>query len=325
MFRNLLLVLLTGLLPLHSWSWGFYAHKMINRMAVFSLPPEMFGFYKYNIDYITEHAVDPDKRRYQVKEEGVRHFIDADHYEHALPFDTLPMMWKDAAAKFSEDTLNKYGIVPWYIQIMLHRLSDAMKEKNQEEILKCSADIGHYVADAHVPLHSTENYNGQFSGQQGIHGFWESRLPELFSNDYDFFNGRAVYLDKPLKSAWIAVDGSFNALDSVLRFEKTLQAQFPEEKRYSFEEKGGKPIKIYSVDYSKAYHDKLHGMVERRMKASMLAVASFWYTAWVDAGQPDLSSLLAEKPVKLSAAELKQLQEQERKMLVEQQMKGRDE
>jgi hypothetical protein len=35
----------------------------------------------------------------------------------------------------------------------------------------------------------------------------------------------------------------------------------------------------------------LNGMVERRLAQSIFAVASFWYTAWVNAGQPDLKKL----------------------------------
>ena len=45
-----------------SQSWGFWAHKRINRLAVFTLPPEMIVFYKTHLEYVTEHAVDPDKR-----------------------------------------------------------------------------------------------------------------------------------------------------------------------------------------------------------------------------------------------------------------------
>jgi len=61
-------------------SWGFFAHKQINRIAVFTLPTELIGFYKDNIEFITEHAVDPDKRRYAVTGEAERHFIDLDRY-----------------------------------------------------------------------------------------------------------------------------------------------------------------------------------------------------------------------------------------------------
>ena len=274
----------------NSFGWGFFGHKRINRMAVFILPPEMIGFYKKHIDFITDHAVDPDRRRNVVPEEAPRHYIDLDHYG-AHPFDSLPKWWKNAVKKYSEDTLNAYGIVPWYIEKMVYRLTDAFKKEDLDYILHTSADIGHYVADAHVPLHTTENYNGQLTGQKGIHGFWESRLPELYAGQYDYFVGRAVYIEKPIDAAWNAVKGSYAAKDSVLLFEAELNKKFPADKKYSFETRGNTNVQVYSEEYSKAYDIMLNGMVERRMRASILLVASLWYTAWVNAGQPDLSRL----------------------------------
>ena len=123
---------------LQSFCWGFYAHQKINYYACFLLPPEMMVLYKPNIAFLSEHAVDPDKRRYAVKEEGPRHFIDIDYYGK-YPFDSLPRKWKDAVAKYSEDTLQSQGIVPWHIQIMLQRLTNAFKEKNYSGIMKNSA------------------------------------------------------------------------------------------------------------------------------------------------------------------------------------------
>ena len=82
---------------------------------------------------------------------------------------------------------------------MLYRLTDAFKEKNQAKILKYSAEIGHYIADAHVPLHASSNHNGQLTDQKGIHGFWESRIPELLADkEWDFFIGKAEYIKNPL-------------------------------------------------------------------------------------------------------------------------------
>src|SRR5690606_28898670 len=145
-----------------------------NRLAVFTLPSGMAGFYKNNIQYITEHAVDPDKRRYADTAEGPRHFIDADRYGDD-PFDSIPRKWEDAVSKYSQKVLNENGIVPWQIERSYYSLIKAFRERDSLLILRFSADLGHYVADAHVPLHTTENYNGQLSGQTGIHGFWESR------------------------------------------------------------------------------------------------------------------------------------------------------
>lgn len=266
-------------------------------MAVFTLPPEMIQFYKKNIEYITEHAVDPDKRRYVLDEEAARHYIDVDHYVHSGedPFSLIPQKWFDAVDKFTEDTLQKYGIVPWHVNLMVLRLTKAFEEKDVDKILHLSADLGHYVGDSHVPLHTTENYDGQLSGQRGIHGFWESRLPELKSKDYNYFVGRAEYIEHILEDEWETVKGSFGALDSVLGFERVLNEQFPTDQKYSYENRGSTIIKTYSEDYSTAYHNMMNGMVERRLTRSIIKVGSYWYTAWVNAGQPDLNELLESR------------------------------
>ena len=216
-----------------AYSWGFFAHKKINRMAVFTLPAGMIGFYKQHIEYISEHAVDPDRRRYANEDEAPRHYIDIDHYGK-YPFDSVPQWWKKAVAKYSEDTLKAYGIVPWHIEKMVYRLTEAFKEENMDLILHYSADLGHYIADAHVPLHTTENYNGQLTNQKGIHGFWESRIPEMKSEGYDYWIGRAKYIGKPLEKAWDVVKASHAAVDSVLKFEANLNAEYSPDKKYSF-------------------------------------------------------------------------------------------
>lgn len=280
------------------YSWGFFGHKKINRMAVFTLPPEMIGFYKKNIEYITEHAVDPDKRRYSTEGEAARHYIDIDHYMHDGndPFEIMPKQWNKAIEKFTEDTLQAYGIVPWHVNLMVMRLTKAFEEKDVDKILRVSADLGHYIGDSHVPLHTTENYNGQLTNQKGIHGFWESRIPELKAKDYDFFVGRAVYVENILEDEWATVKESFGAKDSVLEIEQKLNNEFPSDRKYAFENRGAVIMRTYSEDYSNTYHELLNGMVERRLTQSIIKVGSYWYTAWVNAGQPDLNKLMEKTP-----------------------------
>ncbi len=289
--KRFCLPVLFCLITTQCFCWGFYAHKKINYYAVFLLPPEMMALYKPNIAFLEEHAVDPDKRRYAVPEEGPRHYIDIDHYG-TYPYTGLPRKWKDAVAKFGEDSLNAYGIVPWHLQGMLYRLTEAFKEKNFSKIMKTSAEIGHYIADSHVPLHANSNHNGQYTNQKGIHGFWESRVPELLANSkFDFFIGKAQYIDKAADYIWARVLESALAADSVLRVEKELTAQFSTDEKYSFETRNSVVIRQYSSGFTNAFNDKLNGMVERRMRLAIASVASFWYTAWVNAGQPDLKSL----------------------------------
>jgi hypothetical protein len=277
-----------------SFGWGFFAHQKINRLAVFTLPPEMIGFYKKNIEYINEAAVNPDRRRMAVPDEAPRHYIDIDHYGDSA-FEKMPLYWHAAAEKFTEDTLKSYGIVPWHVYAMYSRLRDAFTVRDPDAILKISSELGHYVGDANVPLHTTENYNGQLTGQDGIHGFWESRLPELFSDRYDFFVGRAEYISNVQRRAWDAVRQSHYAVDSVLSFEKELSIMYGDRK-YAVEEKGKMIANVFAVKYSDAYHKRLAGMVERQMRASIKMTGDIWYTAWVDAGQPPLNELINYTP-----------------------------
>lgn len=277
--------------PILSQSWGFYSHRKINRLAVFTLPVEMIGFYKENIQYITENAVNPDKRRYAVKGEAPRHYIDLDVYGDSAVY-KMPRYWNDAVEKYTEDTLLAYGIVPYHVNRMAYWLTEAFKEKDALRILRLSSDLGHYIADANVPLHTTENYNGQLTGQYGIHGFWESRLPELFSEEYDLLTGKAEYIENLQLEVWDAVTKAHEALDSVFLFEMELTKKFPESKKYGFEERGQTTVRTYSYQFSKEYHQKLNGMVERRMRATIKMVGDFWFSCWVKAGQPDLTELM---------------------------------
>ena len=374
--------------------WGFFGHRRINRMAVFTLPPEMIGFYKKNIEFITEHAVDPDKRRYATRHEAVRHYIDIDHWGE-YPFPEVPRDWTEALMKFTEvgavtalgDTLrlqrdtirqqvfiglsyqgvllsapyttayrdffeqniqpqyyednwgvdcdalgalfglepgsldcrsayavdhfSEYGIVPFHLLQMQYRLTEAFRKRDPGRILRLSAEMGHYIGDAHVPLHTTENYNGQLTNQVGIHAFWESRLPELFADkDYDFFVGRAEYLDNPKDFFWEAVLASHELLDSVLTIERELSQLYPEDKQYCYEERLGRTIRTQCREYAAAYHQRMSGMVEGRMRASVHAIGSSWYTAWVDAGQPTLPAFSEYEPTVAEKEELEELERQ---------------
>ncbi|WP_245869828.1 zinc dependent phospholipase C family protein [Pedobacter ginsengisoli] len=112
--------------------------------------------------------------------------------------DSIPRKWDDAVQKYGRDRLAKNSILPWQIQRSYYKLVNAFKAKDSLKILIYSAYLGHYIADAHVPLHTTQNHNGQLTNQVGIHAFWESRLPELFLQDYNYLVGQARYIENPL-------------------------------------------------------------------------------------------------------------------------------
>lgn len=344
--------------------WGFFGHRKINHLAVFTLPQEMIGFYKENIEFITEEAVGPDKRRYASRFEGIRHYMDLDKWGTA-PFADLPRNWLDALCHFTayhlidaagdtiffdpllqektpekikgykgffarnllqqyyedswsiapdslqkyfaippgdfttavaEDRLSPHGVLPYNLIRMQKRLSEYFREGNVYKILRTSADFGHYIADAHVPLHTTENYNGQLTNQIGIHAFWETRLPELFAEaEYDFFVGGARYIRDPERYYWDIVLESHSYVEEVLQGEKKLSETFPEDKQYCMVERGATVMPLECEEYAAAFHDLMDGMVEARMRSAIKSIGDAWYTAWVDAGKPVLSGMMEKE------------------------------
>ena len=121
-------------------------------------------------------------------------------------------------------------------------------------------------------------------------------MPELFGDQYHYFVGKVRYIQNPLKEAFNICRASFKEVDSVIIFERVLDKSFPADKKYTMERRGKskKETQEYAVEYSLAYQKMMHGMLERRMRASILPVGSYWYSAWVDAGQPDLNKLIEE-------------------------------
>ena len=359
----LLLVVVIGassFAPPPAETWGFFGHRRINRLATFTLPVEMMPAFRRHIDYLSEHAVDPDKRRYAAAEEAVRHYIDLDRYGE-LPRDLADARWRygrilDVSDRgdtlvWVTDTLlaredilllrsaaqtldlpwsafrrlwyrpdvdatdslrawglplagdrfvqqsdfGEHGILPYHLEIHHRRLTRAFVERDPNRILHLAAEIGHYVGDAHVPLHTTENYNGQLTGQDGIHAFWESRLPELFADEhYDYFVGPASYIADPQDYYWDIVLESHALVDSVLHTERRLRETYPVDRQYCYEERLGREVRTQCTAYARAWAEAMDGMVEDRFRAAIRSVGSVWYSCWVDAGQPDLADLFAD-------------------------------
>lgn len=298
--RSLILFLLVSLFCTSFGTWGFFGHRLITSMAIHTLPTQMIGFYKENAQIIIARSVVPDQRRYVIPEEGPRHYIDLDDYDHR---DSIPKYWYQAVERYGEEFLEGHGLGPWYTHFTYYKLITAFKEKDHGKIIRLSSDLAHYIADANVPLHTTSNYNGQLTNQHGIHGFWETRLPQLFSDDYDFLVGRAEYLGDPQQTIWEGVFVANDLVDSVFLVEKRTTQIVGEEQKFGIEEHGRSLQRVYSKRYSSEYH-KLLPYVEQQMQRSIKMIGDFWLTAWVEAGQPDLMEIPV-KTIEYDSSEVK--------------------
>jgi hypothetical protein len=279
-------------------SWGTWGHQHINHAAVFALPDSMRRFYYNHIDFITEESVIPDVRKYTIndKAEFPRHYINMETYQPGGGTDSIPLTMKEATAKYDAKLLDKGGILPWYMIDVMQKLTKAFQDKKKAEILFLSADLGHYLGDANMPLHTALNHDGQLTNQNGIHAFFESQLPEQFGNNYNFYTGNAVYVKDVQSEVWRIVMASHTLADTLLLTEKKLKAGYAADKIY-MKDSMGTIVKnkynspVHSYEYAKAFHDALNGMVEKQLRAAVTATANFWYTAWINAGSPNLDQL----------------------------------
>ena len=265
-----------------------------------------------DLDYVTEESVVPDVRKHELKDhaESIRHYIDLEGYK-VNNTATLPVDMKSATARFSNDTLSKYGTLPWTIVEYMKLLTEAFRHKNKAEILFLASDLGHYIGDAHMPLHTSINHDGQFTNQDGIHGLWEAQLPELFGAQYHLnVAPNAQYITNITETTMSLVDHSHALVDSLLDADKKTRMGKSESQIFTLDanakkikNKYGQPVFQYA--YAAELNSNLNDMVERQMIAAIHFVASYWLTAWINAGKPDLSTLDNMEAIKQTARKMK--------------------
>lgn len=170
----LVLLLLTSTTP--AAAWGRSGHRLVAELALKDLPPDVRAWLKGHEHTLLEHSSDPDTWRHDRKE-ARRHYLHTESYggPEGVPFEVQEAIRKVGVASFQ-----KSGQVPWIIQDRLRDLVEAFRCEDRPRIAVAAAVLGHYLADLHVPLHTTRNHDGQDSNQKGLHSRWESGLVERF-------------------------------------------------------------------------------------------------------------------------------------------------
>jgi hypothetical protein len=291
-------------------SWGVFGHEHINKAAVFALPKPLQTFFYNHVDFITQESSVPDLRKYTLKDksENPRHYVDLENFGST---DSIPRLFEDVKKKYDEKFLSNNGILPWYIQDVMVKLTKAFKEKRKTEILFLAADLGHYIGDAHMPLHTSANHDGQLTNQKGIHSLWESRIPELLGKNYNFHTEGAHYIDNVEEATWTMIKDSHRLIAPLLLADKKLRDSKAANEIFKIDDKGN-VLKnkfndmIFSDGYSNQLSTALDGMIEMQMRKAIVLTSSYWYTAWVNAGKPDLSTLDTKELTNRNKKNLKQ-------------------
>ena len=266
--------------PSTASAWGLEAHRFIISHAIDILPDSIRPFFEANRAFIVERSIDPDLwRSAGFTEEPPNHFIDLDAYG-PFPFKELPREYDEAVKKYGVDTLRENGLVPWRVHEIAGRLIRGFEalDKNgpyaRSDIRFFSAIIGHYVADAHVPLHAVRNYNGQLTGQSGIHARWESDL-------FNRYQERLVLKPGPIRR--IAHERDY-VFDTLIESSQLAAAVLAADK----ESIGNRDV--YDDRYFEALFAKTRPIIEKRLSDAITGVASIIVSAWEQAGKPVLAA-----------------------------------
>jgi hypothetical protein len=274
------------MLPSSAQAWGFETHKFIVSRAIDLLPDAIKPFYEANRVFIVEHAIDPDLwRTAGFTDEPPRHFVDMDAYGKP-PFTELPRDYGAALEKFGADFLNRNGLLPWRAAEMSGNLRRAFESQQKqapyarENIKLFSAIIGHYAADANVPLHSALNYDGQLTGQNGVH--------YRFEEDLFLRYGKQLTL-KPRPSRNIPNVRDF-IFDTLIEGYALVDAVLAADKKAI----GNRTV--YDDRYYDAFFADVRPILEQRLGDAISAVASIITTQWEAAGRPNLPAIAPPRP-----------------------------
>lgn len=275
------------LLPSPSSAWGFEAHKFIADRMIALLPPELRPLFDKRRAFIVERAIDPDLwRTVGWEEEPPNHFLDLDHEAFGpYPFAGLPHDYDAAVQKFGKAFIEGQGLLPWRTAEFYGRLQrefESLKRQPapgyaSDNIVLYAAILAHYVADGHVPLHGVTNYDGQLTGQQGIHSRWEGEL---------FERNRATLKvePKPAKPVANPRDFMFNTLLASNRHAANVLES---------DKQAAEGREFYDDGYFAAFGKGALPVLEQRLNDSIAAVAAVITGAWEQAGKP---AIPAETP-----------------------------
>ena len=301
-------VILFVAIALLSGSWGFLVHRTIHQLSVYQLPEPMRPYFYKHMDYLVAQSVRPDQRRNEDPTEATKHFIDLEAFGDSAAW-KMPREWEKAVKQFTRDSLIKYGYVPYHIMVMKDRLTNAFRSGKSDSILFFAADIGHYIGDAHVPLHTTINYDGQLTNQRGLHALWETVVPEIELNSFDLSTRhKARYMKDPVSACWQAVQSGWNLLDETFVQEREATKLFTDSTKYRIQIRSGREMKYYTSAFAKEYYKRVGVSVNKQLIRSSEMIADMWYTCWVDAGKPDLNKILTKPYTKADKKQFKEEQ-----------------
>ncbi|MGI4875772.1 MAG: hypothetical protein ACRYFX_31835 [Janthinobacterium lividum] len=289
-----LAALLLGPLAPAARAWGVAGHRAVTQVAVYELPSGMQAFYFRHMPQLVRLSSSFNERPAAGNEDFGKHYLMIDHFAESNPFTKMPHDFDQASVKFTADTLRKYGTLPWAIIEVKNKLVAAFGARDTTAIIQASAELSSLTADAFAPLHTTVNYNGQYTNQPEIQALWETQLPDKYLPDYKLVGEEAKVLKNLPESVWLSLVASHRFLVPTFDLEAKVEKEghFTPQTKYAFAHRQGRTVRRYSDAFVEAYEKAVGEQVAFRLQSAAPLIASLWLSAWQEAGHPDLAGLM---------------------------------
>jgi len=268
----LLLAVLFMSLP-SSFGWGENAERLITSKAVDTLPEDIQPFFEANRRFLVQHVTDPRESEARSASGRRTDFIQLDHYG-AFPFTALPRVYTAAVQKYTRRSLEQYGLLPWQVGLYSKRLTDAFRDRNWGEAKLAAAALAHYVAAAHDPFNTTTNDDGKLSNQPGVNDRFGAALVDRYSLFFFIKPNEAAFIHDPTDHA----------------FEMTLSAHSWLEIVLLADRRAHEGLSAYSDEYYDRFYAQAGAVLIRQFSDAATDLGSYWMTAWINAGRPQLPS-----------------------------------
>jgi hypothetical protein len=260
-----------GLLPNRAWAWGNNAQRLIVNHAVDTLPYELRPFFEANRNYLMQHVNDPLNLVDKHPSERLNHFIELDRYGK-FPFDALPRNYKAALAKYSKSKIDSTGLLPWQIGVYSAKLTEDLRNGRWDEAKLDAAFLANYVAEAHDPFNTTENYDGRMTGQSGINERFNTILIDRYGSFFPINPHDAFFISDPTDFAFEACLNAHSLVESILLADRSAR----------------RGLGSYTDEYYDRFYNLAAASLIKQLSDSSTDVGSYWLTAWTNAGKPQL-------------------------------------
>jgi hypothetical protein len=266
-----------------AWAWGYTVHSRINHQAALLIPAPLGAYTTRHANDLSLYGPSADFIKDAYPEESHRHYIDLDLY----PTDVLkktPRDFQSFVKTYGDSAVNARGVIPWAIEETMERITRLLKRGQWESALFYMGILGHYVADIHMPLHTTANYNGQLTNNKGVHFRWETRMVDEFIPVFKPV-GEVVYLSKPLENTFEIISRSHDLYPALLHADSLARRDLTPVQK---EQLSTYEILSFEEPYLTRLYKETETIVEDRLGRAVVMVASYWWTCWVNAGRPSI-------------------------------------